>query len=103
MGKGTLFRLPLLSDSDPDWIPILDGGSIQTLIKSEYPHVKDKYLDSSYLQNLELYPKNDDLEEINTKMLNALPRNCENHLSADSSSHCMSSLNLDGLPSLSCN
>ncbi|KAK9275269.1 hypothetical protein L1049_022531 [Liquidambar formosana] len=93
VGDGILPGLLLSANGESDWIRILDdllikdqGRGIQALIDNIYPNLKERYLDSSYLQERAIFvPKNVDVDKINSKMLSLIPGPTRCCLSADES------------------
>ncbi|KAK9292993.1 hypothetical protein L1049_020976 [Liquidambar formosana] len=93
VGDGILPGLPLSANGEFDWIRILDDllikdqrRGIQALIDDIYPNLKERYLDSSCLQERAiLAPKNVDVDKINSKMFSLIPEPTRCCLSTDES------------------
>ncbi|KAG2643530.1 hypothetical protein PVAP13_2KG340800, partial [Panicum virgatum] len=88
-------------DSEPTWIEIphelliyTDGPKIPALVNCIYPQFDQYYFNPEYLKERAiLAPTNDIVDDINTHILNLVPQESKEYLSADSISKCLDTCN----------
>lgn len=91
IGDGTAKGSSQSDDGDSEWIeipndiliPRLDSA-IDDIIKSTYPNLEISYSNPIYLRERAIIaPKNDTIDEINSRVLSLVPSHEKNYLSSD--------------------
>ncbi|XP_021729317.1 uncharacterized protein LOC110696333 [Chenopodium quinoa] len=120
VGEGVVVGVPITEEGEPNWIEIPrdflianDEHGLQNLINFVYPNLPSNYTDWEYLKDRGiLAPTNNDVDELNSKILSMLPGNVHRYYSSNTLGHTgdggildnmepmelLNSLNLLGLP-----
>ncbi|XP_021761437.1 uncharacterized protein LOC110726293 [Chenopodium quinoa] len=119
-GEGDIAGVPITEEGEPNWIEMPhdflitdDEHGLQNLINFVYPNLPSNYIDWEYLKDRGiLAPTNNDVDELNLKILSMLPGNVQRYYSSDTLGHTedggffdnmepmelLNSLNLSSLP-----
>ncbi|XP_021719361.1 uncharacterized protein LOC110687038 [Chenopodium quinoa] len=120
VGEGDIAGVPITEEGEPNWIEMPhdflitdDEHGLQNLINFDYPNLPSNYTDWEYLKDHGiLAPTNNDVDELNSKILSMLPGNVQRYYSSDTLGHTgdggfldnmepmelLNSLNLSRLP-----